>query len=262
MARARIIGLIGLLTVGGCYEQVEPPPLTGPCARWTTSIEGVRTNDRDASFTRLGGALELRQFWVRRITFSGPLDQDHAFGEVENVSDVVVCAGTSTLRVDGIPFDTAVLWMPAYDDGGESSVACLGPGQRALFRATFGDVLPGGRASTTSSSYSRVEYDFGAVPREDAVPHPLAPELVDVTWSDEAPGDVRAAVTMHMRSAGTIADLSVDLFARDECGSFWQLDAVSVASAGGDFDVNVEVELDDAEAASFELLPFVRFRSP
>lgn len=247
------------LTSAGCYSEVEAPPPTGPCGYWRTGVDGVRSNRPSARFVRLGGALELRQFWMVRAGTSSTLDTGYGYGEVVNVSDVVVCEGESTIRVDGHTLSPLSLWAPPYDDGGEASVACLAPGERGYFEAHYAGAFPG----DVSPEYGRVEYDLGAVARPDAVPHPFAPELIDITWTEEDPVNDLATGDARVRADGAVSDLRLELLARDRCGTFFAVARTTVPLATPPaFEVALRGSLDTTALPELELLPFFRFRLP
>ncbi len=243
----------------GCHQSFEAPrdaavPDAGPCGTWTVGPDGVLSAWPTARFVRTGGPLVLRSLGGSHDP--GGVSRDDFWGDLENVSGDVVCTLMGTLRIDGAR-EARVhrIYAPPYDVGAAESVACLGPGERGVFRASTFPASEGPDAFITPL-YERVEYRFEGEVRTDAVPHALAPTLLALRPAEDVEG-----IEAELSVPAGLQPLEIAVAARDACGqvNIWFEVATSRAEPPGAMLVSEGERFVDPTERGYELLPFAQF---
>lgn len=207
----------------------------------------------EARFTATGGVFAIRSVIASR--YEGGVSSDVFQGEVENLSDGVLCNVRGTLLVDGERTGSALVYAPPYDVGTAESAPCLGPGQRGVFRASTSP----GPGSYWTVEYASVEYRFEGQRPERATPHSLAPSLIGlrVAGEDDPFGDVE----LELGIRAPLEHVEVAIAARDTCGRvgvLWQSSAERAAPPTLQLTIEGAGSVDPTERG-YELLPFARF---
>lgn len=254
-AKARITVLSSLLLAMGCQEPAEPPD-PGPCSTWSVGPDWVLSARPDARFTATGGVFAIRSVTASR--YEGGVNSDVFQGEVENLSDEVLCHVRGTVLVDGERAGSALVFAPPYDVGTAESAPCLGPGERGVFRASTSP----GPGDYWTPEYARIEYRFEGERVARATPHSLTPNLIELHVADE--DDPFGNVELELGTRAPLQNVWVTVVARDACGRvgiWWQSGAERALPPT--FEVTIEGGgSTDPTERGLELLTFTAFTAP